>query len=284
MANESTKTTLVGIMETLNLGLYASMYEFSSLWNAPLVGEANDTLNVIFPTIDSGIRSATADAATEGGSVANTAITVAANTAVLTDYPVLALVSNTAIKGGSNVLGTVSRAVGVKVGNTIDKLIYSTGKEGFSTSISSSDGFGVGDLMSMVGSLKSAGYPGPFTCIADWRQLQGEYGLMNDVLTTNNPGANDEIIRGSGYLGTVNGVEIYGTHHADTYTGASDSTWAYGFVFAKDALGFAYGTPMFDLRSADAPEKSGAYVYGSCFIAAKLLDSSGGTRIESRVA
>ena len=106
---------------------------------------------------------------------------------------------------------------------------------------------------------------------------------MNDVLTTNNPGANDDIIRGSGFLGVVNGVEIYGTHHADTYADGDD-TWAYGLIFAKDALGFAYGAPMLDLRSQDAPEKSGEYVYGSCFAAAKLLDSSGGTRFESKVA
>ena len=163
----STKTTLAGVMESITLGIQQNMYEFSSLWNAGLSVQANDTLNVTFPTIDAGIRSATADAATEGNDVTTSTITVAANTAVLTDYPVLALISNTAIKGGGNIVGTVSRAVGIKVGNTIDKLVYSVGKAGFSTSISSSDGFGVGDLMSAVGSLKSAGYPGPFVCIAD---------------------------------------------------------------------------------------------------------------------
>jgi len=281
MSNESTPTTLAGYMQTITLATASMLPQYSSLWNAPFFVEADNAKNVTFPVIDSGIRSATADASNDGASVTLTEITIAAQTAALNDYPVVALVSNAAIKGGAGVVEVVSKATATKVGNTIDKLIYSAGL-GFSNSVSSDDGFGTGDLASAVGAIKAAGYAGEMVFIGDWRMLQGEYGLMQDIenVLTN---ANDEIIRGSGFLGKVQGVELYGTHMADTYADGSD-TWGKGFLFAKEALGFGYGTPLVELDTSKALDKAGHYVGGSTFCAAKLLDSSGGVGIECKIA
>ena len=51
--------------------------------------------------------------------------------------------------------------------------------------------------------------------------IQGTYGVMNDVQTKNIPMTNDDIARGVGYVDTINGVEIYGTHMSQTYDGGA---------------------------------------------------------------
>jgi hypothetical protein len=287
MANESTPTTLVGMMETITVATTSILPEYSSLWNAPLFVSTDNAKSVTFPVVDAGIRTAYAAAHNDATDVTLTEITVAAQTAALSDYPVVALVANAALKGGSDITGTVAKAVATKVGNTIDYLIYNTGAGsaaetgGFTSSISSNDGFGTSDLALAVGQLKAAGYSGKFVFIGDWRQLQGEYGLMQDIENVLAPGANDEIIRGSGFLGNVQGVELYGTHMAREYESAE--TMATGFVFAREAIGFGYADPLVDLEEQSAVNKAGKYVGGSTFCAAKLLDAAGGIKINSRV-
>jgi len=280
----TTTTTLGGLMQTVNTAIASNLNTYTQLWNATFVAEANDTLNVVFPVIGASHRSATANTATDGSAVTTKTITVGASAVSLASYPIVATIPNVAIKGGMNVAETVIPVLGREVGNTIDKLIYSVAKAGFSTSISSSDGVSLADITNSVAALKAAGFYGPFAFIGDWRMIQGTYGIMNDVQANMfNTVTNDEIARGVGYLGSINGVEIYGTHMSDTYTDAT-SVWSYGFVISKDALGFGYGAPLIDYKTQDAPLYDGVHVYGSTFAAAKVLDATGGKRIEARVA
>ena len=284
----TTTSTLAGLMETINLAVVSNMPNYSSLWQAPYFAEANNALYVDFPVVGGGIRTASATAATEGANAEITAITLSANTTTLASYPVVALVSKSAMKGGSNVTASVATSVAKKVANTVDSLIWTAGQS-FTTSLTSSDGFSLGDLTSAVGSLRAAGFYGPFVCVADWQAINGTYGLDNDILSKYSPAANDELIRGSGFLGMINGVEIYGTHMAtgSRYAGVgalSGGTYGFAQIYSKDAVGFGYGAPLTELEVQGALEKNGAYVGGNTFCAAAVLDPDGGTKLAVRVS
>jgi len=280
----TTTTTLGGLMQTINTAVVSNLNSYSQLWNACYTVEATDSLNVTFAVVGSTHRSATATEASDGSAVTTKSLVLAASSVALASYPIVVTVPNAALKGGMNVIETATPVLGREVGNTIDNLIYSVAKAGFSTSISSSDGTSLGDITNSVGALKAAGFYGPFVFIGDWRMIEGTYGIMNDVMSKYAPQTNDEIARGIGYVTTINGVEIYGTHMSQTYDGGGNTTWSYGVVFSKDALGFGYGTPLFDYKAQDAPLYDGVHLYGSTYCAAKLLDAAGGKRIEARVA
>jgi hypothetical protein len=290
--SSTTTSTIAGLMETINAGLVSQLGTFSGLWNAPFTKEADNALTVNFPTYDTGIRTSAATASTEGSDVEVSTITINANAATLVSYPVLARVSKSAIKGGVGIVDSVTKGIGRKVGNTIDGLIYDVGEAGFTTSVTSSDGFSLDDLSSQVATLKAAGYGPEFVAILDPRQWEGAYGLQQDILALNTPMTNDNIVsgsemRGGGYQGRVQGVDIYTTHMANTAAGTaalSGNTVATALIFSKDALAFGYGTPLVELESQPNLAKNAYDIGGSTFCVAKVCDTSGGVGFLTVVA
>jgi len=289
MSNESTKTTLAGLMENARVYVNQNIGQFSTLWNSPYIETVQDVNVVQFGYTDNTTLTGTVDAVTDGTDPTARTITINNTDATLNLYSAPAKVTYLALNGGSNIASRVANDVGRVVGNTVDKAISDAALSvSGAGSVSATSGLGLGELMAAKGELLAKGFRGPFVLYVHPKAYEG--GLKNDVVeTVCAPDYNDGVVQGQdmlgvGYQGTIDGVEIW----VSQFMGTHDSgTYAYNILFDRGSLGFGYKDvdgDVVELMANDAPELAASWVIGQAYCVPKALNTTGGYLIDANIS
>jgi len=183
-----------------------------------------------------------------------------------------------------------SPKVGQFLGNAMASYIDKTIAELFDDFNSGNDcgtssvGITVDDLFKAVSLLENNYAPAPFRCVLDPRQINGTYGLSNDLVTSTqfggSPSLQDEFLR-NGFVQMVAGLPIYSSREVETH----GSTSAYGCVFSEQAIGLAFAGPqdIWVTMQMEALYQRVDYVANAMFGVVEI-DDYWGAMIDTKVA
>lgn len=284
MANETTKTTLAGLMTTLQADTQAEFLTSPNLLPAVFAVES-DSHTVQWPVIGTEERTAAASAeGTEGGDLSNTAIDIGAVTGELVGYGVLATVSKVALLGGDNVSQSVGKVLSAHVSNAIDSAIGTVIAAIDHTVVTISGALTLAHFSDAIGQIRDDGYHGKINaCLHPKQYYDADYGLAQSLLGTSTaPRSNevtDEMIR-AGWVNNIMGVDIYLSNQI-----AETGNYAQGGIFAQEAIGCGYHNPIINVRGTENPNGLGVKLIGEAYFVVKELDDAGGSvQIKSLIA
>jgi hypothetical protein len=280
MANESTSSTLAGLMKTLVADTQAEFLTLPNLMNAVYAVES-DSLNVQFPVIGTEMRVAAAAAEGagngEGADLANTAINIDAVTATLVGYGVKAQVSALALKGGSATSQSVGKVLAGQISNAVNDAIGDVIAAINHDTIVISGALTMAHISDGVGIIRDAGYHGQINaCLHPKQYYDADYGLVQSLIgaaatPSSAVGVTDEMLR-NGWVNKLMGVDIYLSNKI-----TESGSYAKGGIFAQEAIGLGYHNPIVNVRAAENPNGLGVNIIGEGYFKAVELDDAGGS-------
>jgi len=188
------------------------------------------------------LTSADPGAVTDGTAISLSEFGSEKKTATLAPYGVASPVYMDAIKSSvEDPSSKVGQFLGNAMASYVDKTIgalfddFNSGNDVGTSSV----GITVDNLFDAIQKLESNYAPDPWYCVLDPRQINGTYGLSNDLVTSNqfggSPSLQDDMLR-NGFVQTIAGLPVYSSR--ELYTHGSTSAW--GCAFSKSAIGAAF--------------------------------------------
>lgn len=277
-------SSVAGLMGILTADTLSAFQRTAVTPNAVMTVNAVNSKTVYFPTLASTPRLAYASAHTEGGTITGYQAPISATECTLAEYVIVSPVSKLALKGGADVAGKVGGLLGAQIANTVDYNVCALISGGVTTSVTSSDGFSMADLMTGVGTVDSLGF-GSSRKVAILHPLAywGAYGLANDLIGTSRPQANpvaDQVYT-AGWVNNIAGVDIYLSNQVETHT---TSTYARNVVMAEECIGLGMHNPLIELDYAFTPGTNTIDFAGATYHKAVIVHADGGYEVNSKIA
>ena len=203
-----------------------------------------DTLSWIVYNDGSHIINAADVAATAEGTVTPTSkLSSAKKTATLDMYSVSTdLYDEAKFSNADNPEESIGIILGNAMAAAIDTLINANFANFTNTVGTSTVGVTVDNLFSALAYIEVYQHLGEIYGVFDRRQLWGTYGLMNDLITSNQFGGSPAIQSEglmNGFVNKVAGINLY---NSNTLAAAASSAQKAG-IFTREALGWAWSGP-----------------------------------------
>ena len=188
------------------------------------------------------LTSADVVATAEGTVTPSTQLDTEKKTATLDMYSVMVPIYDEAmLSNADNVASNVGELIGNALASKADQLITSQ-FDNFSNAVGTSTAaLSVDDLFEALSNLKQNSAMGQPHAVLDPRQIWGQYGVHNDLVTQAQfagAGIQDEGAR-SGFVSRIAGIDI---HSSPEFTVASNAVK--GGVFVSGAIGMGYAGDM----------------------------------------
>lgn len=242
MANEivTTTSTAAGLVERVQGITLAKFLVSSRLFDVCNQKQANMAGSVqwAIPMAPSGLI---ASAQTEANAVTSNALTLAAATATIAEYPFQTLLSERLVNAGTYTEEEIAGHLAAAVVNGIDKAIAGQFPD-FSVTVSGAT-MSYAVFNSAYTNLRNQGFVGQPVCVLGETQWAS---LLSDLTSKYVPMTNDEIAS-RGYVGTLRGVEVYTV--PDYCLAAGDTVGKTGAMFFREVgVGFGYHDPLIKVK------------------------------------
>lgn len=279
MASEivTTTTTIAGLMERVQADAVAGFEVGSRLFDACQVKVADNASAVQFwqSAVPSGI---VVSAQTEANALTATAITKSAVACTLVTYPFETILSKLALEGGQWTSQELANDVVTYVGAGIDRAICAE-LDDFTPEVTASGvGMKLATFQSALNTLNNQGFMGQPVCIMGYGHWAT---LAEDLGGKYNPQINNEI-RSRGYVGTVDGVEIFTVPDVYLPDGDCDAAGSsYAAMFYRHlGIGLGYHEPLIRVEFTPydtANVRFGAYAHAGV----TQINVYGGVKIDA---
>ena len=229
-------------------------------------------------------------AVTDGSEIAATAVNTDKKTATLAPFAVRTDVyDDTKYSNISDQAAFVGGLLGNAASAYVDKQLAelfsdfnATGDAG-----TSSIGMTVDNLYSALGFLRLYGARGMPRAVFHPSQIVGTYGLMNDLVTSDQFGGTPDLQNQGlkdAWVDRIAGIDVFQSLEVETH----GSTSAYGGVFVKDAIGLAYkefaaGQPFWIEKERHATYERDVWM-AHLFFNSIELDDYWGCMIDTKIA
>ena len=185
------------------------------------------------------------------------------------------------LSNANDITGIAGELVGNAIAAKVDSLIVANFDNFSNTASDTSAGISVDDLFKALGTLQANAAPAPYSMVHNPRAIYGEFGLSNDLVTSNqfggSPSSQDDMLR-TGFIGTLAGMDIFTTPEISI-----SSSNAIGAVFSKMALGFAHAGELMRMEvERDAKKLKTDYI-GSIFCGSVELADTYGVELNHKV-
>lgn len=278
MANETTQTTLAGLMETIQADAIAAFRTRAALLTACSGQDAMGAKTVQF---GSTAVPAASSQHTESGQITKVAVTVAAVTVTPKPFPVWVKATIESLRAGGNVQRAIGNALGGGVARGLDTEITGLYSSFTNTVGTAAAALTVKNLMQASAIIDSIGYVGEKVVVLH----PGQYvDIMDAMLGKFTPARNDQIVS-AGFMGNAFGWEWY----VSPWVAVDGSDDATGAMYIKEAIAAAWdsgpgGNELVYIDSAFDAEYLSRDVAAWSNMDAALLNDGAGVGIISDVA
>ncbi len=212
----------------------------------------------------------------EGTVTPTSALTSTKRTAILDMYSVgTNLYDEAKLSSADNPEENIGIILGNAVAAKIDSLLNANFDNFLNSVGTSTVGLTVDNLFSALAVIETYQHLGEINGVFDRRQLWGTYGLMNDLVTSNqfggSPPAQGQALV-SGWAGKVAGVNLYNSNKLAAVANNAQK----GAVFTRDALGWGFAGPEIVVeKQREAGYIRDLYVAHGFWGTVEILDSAG---------